>query len=73
MFSIFSDVDGEVSGMSSGEEFDLDEELLREGNHVTRQGKQYVNKIHLTFLLINRKQFLMIFFTTNTQGTRGRK
>ena len=29
--SIISDVDREVSGMSSGEEFDLDEELLRGG------------------------------------------
>ena len=29
--SINSDVDSEVSGMSSGEEFDLDKELLREG------------------------------------------
>ena len=59
--SINSDVDSEVSGMSSGEEFDLDEELLREGESCEETRQAICKQNTYDIPLINRKQFLRIF------------
>ena len=61
--SIISDVDGDVSGMSSRdlEEFDLDEKLLREGESCDETRQAICKQNTCDIPLINRKQSLRIF------------